>query len=297
MADVDQCVRECEAALCDGVELHAKNIFRLPAFQKVRLLRDKTEQQIITILENCKQTIQIQIATEFYGNRIAFGDVKLEKSSNNNRDGADVFHQLPNGKTIDIEVKFGAETNKAIGMAQFRQIFGTDIFTEALNPVQRRAWVALYQQNPNPDSQMNRLVENLNTAIDRFNELNFGKNYTLTPGEQLAMEAVIINNSGDNRRQSDHYLKFIVEGTSFRDLKKLPTGLGTWTILRVNKLDVKTKRLNVFVINQTTKLQIKYTLNWKNNYQIPGIGKVSAKLGFGAPSWNVWVEAELADPA
>jgi len=297
MADVDKCVRECEAALCDGVELHAKNIFQLPAAQKVRLLRDKTEQQIITILKNCKQAIQIQIATEFYSNKIAFGDVKLEKSSNDNRDGADVFHKLPNGKIIDVEVKFGAETNKAIGMAQFTQIFGSNIFTEALNPSQRREWIELYKQNPDSEAQLKRLADVLNVAIDKFNDLNFHKNYTLTSDEQLAMERVIINNSGDNRRQSDHYLKFIVEGTSFRDLKKLPTGLGTWTILKVKKLDATTKRLNVFVINQTTSLQIKYTLNWKNNYQIPGRGKVSAKLGLGAPSWNVWVDAELAEPA
>lgn len=39
-------------------------------------------------------------------------------------------------------------------------------------------------------------------------------------------------------------------------------------------------------------IQIKYTLNWKNNYKYNG-KKLIAKLGFVCPSWNIWIKVEV----
>ena len=225
-----------------------------------------------------------------------YNEIILNKGPNDNKIGADLCHSLPDGQTVEIEVKFGLETNKQIGMLQFERIFGTDVFTKALDLSTRKIWVADFVDNDFDESlQYSRLVLSLNSATHSFNKISAGKNYTLTKGEQDYMESLIMNNSGNGHRTKDHYLKFIIEGDDMRDIKELPTGLGYWNIDEVKSLTESVKRVNIFVINKTTNIQIKYTLNWKNNYKINGRGKVSAKLGLGSPSWNVWVSVDVSE--
>lgn len=295
MADVDSCVRECELALSGDLEKHSGNIVLIPDSRRVGVFRGKPREYIKTVLENCKKSIQVKIANTFYENT-PYNEIILNKGSNDNKIGADLYHSLPDGQTVEIEVKFGLETNKQIGMLQFERIFGTDVFTKALDLSTRKIWVADFVDNDFDESlQYSRLVLSLNSAIHNFNKLSAGKNYTLTKGEQDYMESLIMNNSGNGHRTRDYYLKFIIEGDDMRDIKELPTGLGYWNIDEVKNLSECVKRVNIFVINKTTNIQIKYTLNWKNNYKISGRGKVSAKLGFGSPSWNVWVSVDVSE--
>ncbi len=250
---------------------------------------------IKTVLKNCKKSIQVKITNTFYVGT-HYNEIILSKGSNDNKIGADLYHSLPDGQTVEIEVKFGLETNKQIGMLQFERIFGTDVFTKAIDLLTRKNWVAEFVDNDFDESlQYSRLVLSLNSATHSFNKISAGKNYTLTKVEQDYMESLIMNNSGNSYKTRDHYLKFVIEGDDMRNIKELPTGLGYWNIDEVKNLTEYVKRVNIFVINKTTNIQIKYTLNWKNNYKISGRGKVSAKLGFGSPSWNVWVSVDVSE--
>jgi hypothetical protein len=300
MANVDKCVRYCEEALCVNLEENARKIFGLPNAEKVVVFRDKTEHEIAMTLRNCRETIQISLMHEFYDEhiiwkKVAFQNLTLAPSSNDNKEGADVLHKLPNGDVVDIEVKFGQKTDKAIGMKVFATIFGSNVFSEALSVKNRKSWQTNFASKLNELEQLSRLFTSLNRAINDFNSFNEKKNFTLTSGEQEAMENIIINNSGHSKNKSAHYLRFMIKDGYFEDVKRLPTKIGKWTILRVKRLENGVKRVNVLVVNKTTNLQIRYTLNWKNNYALANKGSAPAKLGLGSPSWNVWVEADVTE--
>lgn len=266
MANVDECVRLCEAALCSKLKENAEGIYKLPNTKKVLIFRNKGLSEIINILENCKETIQISLLNEFYqgelsNKKISFKDLILKKSSDNNKKGADLFHILPNGNIVDIEVKFGQKTDKAIGMKVFNEIFGNNIFSDILSSTQRVKWKKEFLINRDEVKQINKLHNILNKGIEKFNNFNQNKNFTLSKKEQKFMEDLIINNSGDIHNKVNHYLRFIIKDNDFENIKKLPTGVGEWNILKVKKIEKDIKRMNVFVINRTTNLQIKYTLN------------------------------------
>lgn len=110
------------------------------------------------------------------------------------------------------------------------------------------------------------------------------------------MEDTILNTTGDGSFRGE-FMKFVLDGSDFSDFKRIPTGSGYWTIDRTERIDGRDiVRCNVFVRNYETNVEIKYVLNWKNNYPLKGnrADKVSAKLGFGSPCWNVWVEVEVS---
>ena len=296
MANVDKCVRECEAALCsDNIDKNVNAILSLPDNEKVRILRGKTKNEITDFLNNCKRFIKLQIAHSHYGGQLRdFEKYVLSPTSNNNKDGADVFHILPNKQRIEIEVKFGAKTDKAIGMKVFENIFGTNIFSQTLLNSIRDGWKNTFiRENYDGKKQFARLFLSLNNAIAGFNDHIKRQGYTLNPSEQTYMEKEIINNSGAGKGTAEYYMKFSFETMDPKEIKTIQTGRGQWKICEVKKLDSSASiaRVNVFVKNTTTNTQIKYTLNWKNDYEVDANkGKVSAKLGFGSPSWNVWVD-------
>jgi hypothetical protein len=290
MANVDLCVRECEKALCSDLSKHSQIVSNLPNKERISLFRNKNYLEIRNILENSKVAIQSKIVSSFYNNHFEFDKILLHKSSNNNKIGADLFHILPNKKVVEIEVKFGLETDKQIGMQQFEKIFGTNIFSKTLDLSTRKLWKEKFLNNRNEEEQFSRLFSRLNDAVDEFNMFIMKKSYTLSLMEQSYMESLVFNNSGDEIKMSNYYLKFAVRDENMKAIKSYQTGVGVWNIQKIEKISEHVKRINIFAINKTTNMGIKYTLNWKNNYRLSTNEKVSAKLGFGSPSWNVWIK-------
>lgn len=293
MANVDQCVRYSELAMCEDIDLYGERISQIPNANRVMVFRNKNKDEIVEILRNCKKTVQLDVAKIYYDDDVNYQDIEFTSDSNNNRDGADIIHTLESGLEVSIELKFGQKTDRAIGMAMFEKIFESDYFTKALTLDRRREWVAGYVEEPNIFKQRYRLVESLNEAVEKFNNHYDSINRRLSAQAQEYMESVIINNTGDGNRDNTHLLRYIIEGSGFKEIKRIPTGVGFWTVDSVKPLGDKVNRVNIFVFNSTTNVQIKYTLNWKNNYRLPNGDKVSAKLGLGSPSWNVWIEVEV----
>ena len=297
MPNVDSCVREAEAGLCSNHFEHALHISRLSNNLRVQIFRNKSVEEIDKILQQCSETVRACIIDKFYDDskeKISIDDIIIASSSNNNRDGADLIHVLPDKKIISIEVKFGAQTDRNIGMQVFEKIFSSHVFTNALSINNRRAWLSKFDRDSNEENQFNRLQNALNEAIDIFNIEQKNKNFKLTQTEQKYMENIIINASGssDFLNKYDYYLKFVLDGEDFNSFSRIITGVGSWIVQSVNKLSDNIKRVNVFVNNYDTNTQIKYTLNWKNNYKYNG-KSLMAKLGFGSPSWNVWITVEI----
>ena len=61
---------------------------------------------------------------------------------------------------------------------------------------------------------------------------------------------------------------------------------------KIKYLDNDIKRVNVFIDNYDTNIEIRFTLNWKNNYKYNG-KTAKAKLGLGSANWNVWIDTEI----
>ena len=179
-------------------------------------------------------------------------------------------------------------------MNKFNKIFSCDIFSKILLVNSRKKWIDLYfnKENQNEEKQFERLFIELNKGIKIFNEFNENKNWTLNKEEQKYMENTIINISGDGSIKYDYYLKFLLNGDNFSSFSHITTGIGNWIIQKTKFLDNNIKRVNVFIDNYDTNIEIKFTLNWKNNYKYQN-KTAKAKLGLGSSNWNVWIDTEI----
>ena len=294
--NVDQCTRYCEAAMCGNVQPYAERIHAIPDAYRVRIFRNKTQAQITEILYRLSGEIKKIVFSKFYScnDGYTFQDVCLTQTGNNNREGADLIHRHKlTGEEINIEVKFGEKTDRNIGMKMFNKIFGNTIFLDALSMSIRKEWKERYYRERDEEAQLRRLWAAINVAIENFNEFERSYDFILQPENQKLMEQEILNNAGDGHINGK-FVKIILDGDSFNDLKSIPTGIGKWIVQEVKKIDgTEIKRCNVFVHNYDTNVKIKFVLNWKNDYRIGEI-KAPAKLGLGSSNWNVWVEVHVS---
>jgi len=291
MADVDQCTRYAEAGLCGDARSNALKISKIDNGFRNTIFRGKSVSDIEKMLVKFSSTIKKSVSEKF-----GFRCDELFASSNNNRDSADLFCLTPGGERVNIEVKFGAYTDKAAGMGNFAKIFGTDIFTIALSTSVRKQWERLViSEYPSMTAQSKRLVETLNSAVNDFNKYLDSINYTLPKHEQLYMEDYLINNSGSFESRSNKYTRFETnkQGTKIVEIAPLKKGVGEWRVVKVDPIDISDDkpRVNVFVINEASRLKIKFTLNNKNDFHLKGIpgAKVRSKYMLNCPSWNVWI--------
>ncbi|MDR3128380.1 MAG: hypothetical protein LBT99_03550 [Bifidobacteriaceae bacterium] len=291
MVNVDKCIRELEQALCsDNFKNNVNNIYQLPNREKVTILRNKKPNQISDFIVSWQKYIKNAISYYYYNNLQNIDNIKLNKSSNNNKIGADLFHELPQREIINIEIKFGTPTAKNIGMPKFAKIFGTDIFSNALTLNVRKQWQELYKKDKNIDNQYNRLHTALKTAVTEFIEFMKTKNNTLFIKEQAYLENEVLDISNNNKSNS-YYIKISFENNQPKIIDNISYYVGKWFITKA-EITSKDKRVNIFIKNRLSKISIKFTLNWKNNYSLfPNKPKVPAKLGFGSPNWNVWVKS------
>ena len=117
MADVDQCTRYAEEGLCGNAKESALRIATIPDNLRNIIFRGKNAKQIEKMLDKFSGTIRESVSAKY-----GFICNSLKASSNNNKDGADLYYI--NSKTkecIIIEVKFGSYTDKAAKYGRVRR--------------------------------------------------------------------------------------------------------------------------------------------------------------------------------
>lgn len=134
----------------------------------------------------------------------------------------------------------------------------------------------------------------LNTAINTFNLEMAKKNNTLSAEEQAFMEDYLLNNSGSYESKTDNYLRFETDKKGLKIIEATPItkGLGKWTVAKVEPIDIdgNKPRVNIFVTNEETGIEIKFVLNNKNNLKIKGTNiEIRSKYMVNPPSWNIWI--------
>lgn len=293
MADVDQCTRYAEAGLCDNPKLYSLKISAIKDELRNIIFRGKTADQIEAMLILYSNIIKQTISDKF-----GFKCNQLFPSSNNNRDGADLYCILPSGNQLTIEVKFGSYTDKAAGMDNISKIFGTDVFSTALSIAQRKKWQSfVVSEYPDLSSQLKRTTDTLNAAAKAFNSFIAQNGHKLSKASQAYMEEYLLNNSGNRESHTDNYIRFEVnkDGSKISDVMLVQKGIGEWIVDDINLLDPNDEksRINIFVHNTATQLQIKFTLNNKNDLHLtnPAID-IRSKYMLNSPSWNVWIKKQ-----
>lgn len=298
MVDVDLCSRLAEEGLCSDPQVSARKICELPDCYRVMIFRGKDETQITKMLEKYSQTIKESISAKY-----GFDCIELKPSSNDNRDHADLYCLSPvSGARIIIEVKFGFYTDKAAGMKQFTEIFGSPIFSNMLSKETRQKWISLIAgEYPNFEKHTHRLINAMNDSIEQFNEHLAAQNYVLTVEQQSYMEEYLLNNSGSYASHSENYMRFETTKNGDRIVEAVPIqkGVGKWKVVPVKTVSESAvkPRISVYVQNQTTGIEIKFILNNKNNYKSKSDGtKIPSKYMVNSPSWNIWIK-HLAAPS
>lgn len=298
MANVDQCVRWAEEGLCGNEAECATKIAALPEAEKVKIFHEKSGTEVEGLLRKFRQDIIGELQREY--NVATAKAVQLVPSSNNNRVGADVVGFVDGVARVNIEVKFGSKTDHAMGAEKFREFFGIDPYSLAVSRERRCEWrnnyVEEWRRGLGDDAQRLRLTEALNMATKEFNSYMSANNYVLPALGADSMERYLLNNSGADNDGLDYMLfdahpkKLRMERQEIR-----PTGRGIWKVQSkdVGLIGTGKRRIDIVLVNEETKIAIKFVFNFKNSYKIHVDGetiKAAAKLGLGSPSWNVWVK-------
>lgn len=287
MANVDKCVRLCQKGVCSDTSYYSNEISKLKDNLRVNILKGKSNDQIQILLSSWSEYITKIIKDKYYSKDKVI--IKLLPSSDNNKKAADIFHILPNQERVDIELKFGAATDKQIGMKNFDKIFNNSFFSvEFSNDIRKHMFCEFINENYDETKQSLRLIDTLNRIIKNFNKFVSNSKFQLNKNSQKELEDLLFENSGELSSSSKEYMRFELNGDNFELIKPLTKGEGMWEIEEVALLKEQRDRVNVKLYNFKSNLKIKFTLNWKNKYKFNGL-KYKARLGFGSPSWNIWI--------
>lgn len=279
MPNLYECVNHCEKFLVDDDETHIKDILTLNNNNIVKCLRNKSETDIKHILLSLRENI-ISVVKEKYNTN----DVKLFNSSSNNKLFGDLYC-IVNDEQINIEIKFGKETNSNIGMKSFIQFMNDDIIKSYLTQSIRKEWIKqMIEENLDEEKQLLRLSNHLNQLIDEYNK-KFNGVYLTTEQVDLLLNK-IINSSGSITCDCNNYLKFVSIGSKFILEETITFKDNNWKFDEISHITNDNKRMVIHISNDHNE-KIYLTLNWKNDYNIKNIGKVASKCGLGCPSWNV----------
>lgn len=220
--------------------------------------------------------------------------IEIKEDSIDNKVGSDLIVKLKYDNDVSnqkIELKFGAETNKNIGIEAFDKIFINlneedyfkNKFSEIKNNQRRYA-----DRHPR---DFDGLIKNLKNEIDILsedcNELADSDNLIIDSEEMntnLSTTGSIANNSG-----SKPFKKIRMDYDDIIEIDILDYS-GNWKFTDISSLPDKDKaRIQFWVSNSKTK--VKFLSNNKNDYNYNGT-KYPAKTGLGSYCFNVWAYKE-----
>lgn len=282
------CSKNAEMFLYDEDIEHINIIYSLPEDKKMINMRNKSISELQNMLLKFKKFIISNIKNEYKD------DAELFLSNQNNKKFADLYCMCKK-KILDIEIKFGKETNSNIGMKSFNKIIDDNmVIKNLLSKKVREEWKSMMiAENLNEEKQLSRLIKGLNEIVDYYNQNLKGK--FLSKEQTMFLNNNIINNSGSSDYNCNNYIKYVCDGNGKFYRKKIKIFKdNNFKIGEVHKLDInKFKRFIIPLYNDHNE-RISLTLNWKNNTHLKDGRIITSRCGIISPSWNVDV-GELID--
>lgn len=260
----------------------AINFFSIPKNEKPNFFKNLSQDETIDFFKSINSKLRIKFAQHFK-KRV----LKIECASNSNFVGADLKVTLQGRIVKQIELKFGQETLKAIGLKTFDQIFvvsnKSNYFKNVLNTV-RNNQIDFAKHN---QGKVDELVENLRRQfaplVNQFKELLYNGKIVINSEEmlkQLGGTGSATMNVGANQPT-----KFIVSPRDIQYVESLNL-TGNWKIksILLSENDGKA-RISFNVENDFTTA--KFLVHWKNDKVLDG-HKYPSKTGVNTYCFNVW---------
>lgn len=215
--------------------------------------------------------------------------LSIRNDSSNNQKGSDLIIICDYGRTKRverIELKFGKETLRAIGLKTFDSIFvvdfDNDFFTDAFNTIRenQKLFADAYPRDIN--GLLNNLHSQLESFCEELNELKDDGALYINSNEmelQLSGTGSISENTG-----TFPAFKFII-GISHIEVTEALDFSGNWEIIDIYTSRQDGARLTFIASNGL--VESKFLLHWKNDYFYNGF-RYPAKTGLISYCFNVW---------
>lgn len=243
-----------------------------------RALRGKSGEEILGTVESLLDTVSATLGIPRQSMNFT--------SSRNNRDGSDLL-ELSTGASI--ELKLGAATDLNVGFTAVRKHL-LDDYT-LLTPADRRRWRSMWAKTPDlvlreQDEQILGLVS--------FCE------GTLLHEEVSGPGCVLVG--GYVRGITNEKEIFSQCRIGYRSVYRFDLGCdGKWVYVPKLIESSREWRYESFVYSEMRRFtfrirndamgrQMRFILNYKNNYRMRNGDKVPARFGLGSPSFNGWIE-------
>ena len=292
MPDVDRAVRllthACTTNFHNQNESYKKSIinefYNLPDVNKPSEMRGKNYYQISQYFNKLYSDVVNAISETF-----ECDVVELREDSNNNKIGADLIACIKYDDLVKdekIELKFGKETLRAIGIATFDKIFvvdyDTSFFTEVFADVKNNQRLFALHNRGEVDMLISNLEKQLSPIIDKSNELVQNGHLKINSDEM----ALQLSGTGsiDSKENVSVPTKLFVGWNSINVSEKLDLS-GNWRIIEISPSKEKGARINFIASNG--KVETKFLLHWKNDMEFDGF-KYPAKTGINSYCFNVW---------
>ncbi len=241
MPDVDKAVRllthACTSYFHNQSESYKRSVISefvdLPDANKPSEIRGKTPHQIYDYFNRLYCDVVEAISDTF-----ECDVVELREDSNNNKIGSDLIATIRYGNYIKeekIELKFGKETLKAIGLETFDKIFVVDFekgfFTETFAEVKNNQRDFAYNHPGNVNMLISNLEKQLLPIINKSNEMV--KNGHLRINSNEIASQLSGTGSIDSNKIVDIPTKLFVNWNSINVSEKLDMS-GDWKIIEIS---------------------------------------------------------------
>ena len=292
MPDVDEAVRKLTEA-CTTDFYNQSNAFkrvlidafcRIPDKNRPLFTRGKTNSQIEGLFNRLYIDVKKKIS-EYFGREVLF----LKEDSKNNKKGSDLIATIRYGgytKDERIELKFGQETLKAIGLESFDKIFMVDsdrhYFETIFTIVKEKQREFALQNRGKVDLLIANLERQLYHVIKGCNEKVRHGSLNINSWEMAKQ----LSSTGSVRSGEPLIIptKFKIGWNSITVSEKLDLS-GIWKITEISPSKEKGARINFIATNG--KVETKFLLHWKNDMVFDGF-KYPARTGINSYCFNVW---------
>lgn len=295
MPDVDEAVRLLTRACTDKYasfsDVQKKKLvddfIRLGNERIPREFRNKNKYEIQKYFFEINSRVRKEIIEIFECDKL-----HLKLDSNNNREGSDLIAILTYGNKViarRIELKFGQETLKAVGLKSFDSIFVVQddgsFYKRNLTTIKEKQRQKII--NSNNQISEDELIDNLSKLLEPLIQES---NHLLQQGklkvDNLQMKAWLSGTgSVKDANNVETPVKIYPHWSGNIEVKEPLELDGNWKITEISPSIEKKSRINFLVTNNKT--EAKFLLTWKNDLTFNN-KKWSAKVGINTYCFNVW---------
>lgn len=263
---------------------NANNDGYLPNFLK-KVSNEGLAKFVLNLHDNLKKALKKYFKQDI---------VKVVEGSKSNQVGSDLVITLKDNSNFDIELKFGHETDKGIGLKTFDQMV---ILKDKPNYFSEKFPTITQEQHKYADLHpldQTGLITNLKKQLSKmyFELMSIHKSGKLIINSEMVENQLNGTGSITKKIGATHPVKFEISRINVIKVKPFKDFSGKWSLKEIELSNKPDKaRLTIWLTNGKSKA--KFYFGWKNDYTYSKDGnRYIARTGMGSTSLNVWTYLE-----